>query len=221
MAFKWYKKAANKGNMEAQLIVASWYANGKGVKVNTKEALRWCDKVANQKGISASDTEARNKAASNTKAEIERKIAIDKAQKEKDTAQMAHEKEVVDPLAKVAKQGNVKAQLALAKIYAIGDQEVRQNTKEALVWYKKAAKQGSDEAKEQIKLLKKESKTKKDVTEKEAKVSTFSLVKQKAIGAFNVIKDKVKSILPGKKDKGSDDSPGAETEVEARTKAQE
>jgi TPR repeat protein len=45
---KWYKKAADQGNVLAQLKLGFMYYTGKGVRQNYKEALKWYKKAADQ-----------------------------------------------------------------------------------------------------------------------------------------------------------------------------
>ena len=40
-AVKWYRKAAEKGNAEAQLNLGEMYANGRGVEEDDVEAYKW------------------------------------------------------------------------------------------------------------------------------------------------------------------------------------
>ena len=45
-AFKWYEKAAESGDVDAERKVAIMYAKGEGVEANQKEALNWYEKAA-------------------------------------------------------------------------------------------------------------------------------------------------------------------------------
>ena len=45
---KWYRKAAEQGNAEAQSRVGKMYYNGEGVKANLREAVNWYRKAAEQ-----------------------------------------------------------------------------------------------------------------------------------------------------------------------------
>lgn len=47
-AFKWYKKAAEAGNHDAQFRLAVMYENGEGTKKNKKQAVYWYQKVSVQ-----------------------------------------------------------------------------------------------------------------------------------------------------------------------------
>jgi TPR repeat protein len=46
LAVKWYRKAAEQGDVKAQANLGLCYYNGKGVGQNYKEAARWCLKAA-------------------------------------------------------------------------------------------------------------------------------------------------------------------------------
>lgn len=52
-ALKWYRKAADQGNADAQDSVGSMYEQGKGVPQNYAEALKWYRKAAEQGDSSA------------------------------------------------------------------------------------------------------------------------------------------------------------------------
>ena len=45
---KWYRKAAEQGNVVAQLSLANMYTYGKGVKQDYFEAVKWNQKAAEQ-----------------------------------------------------------------------------------------------------------------------------------------------------------------------------
>src|SRR6266480_6980546 len=45
-AFYWYKKAADKGHINAQYVLASLYKNGEGTEKNLKKAFKWYLKAA-------------------------------------------------------------------------------------------------------------------------------------------------------------------------------
>jgi hypothetical protein len=47
-AFKWYKKAAEQGEANAQNNLAFMYNKGEGTPVNKAEALKWYNKAAEQ-----------------------------------------------------------------------------------------------------------------------------------------------------------------------------
>ena len=45
-AVKWYRKAAEQGNADAQKALGRMYENGKGVKQDDREAAKWFRKAA-------------------------------------------------------------------------------------------------------------------------------------------------------------------------------
>jgi TPR repeat protein len=47
-AIKWYRKAADQGDADAQYNLGNWYANGRGVPENDVEAVKWYRKAADQ-----------------------------------------------------------------------------------------------------------------------------------------------------------------------------
>ena len=47
-AVKWYRKAAEQGHVDAQILLASCYSKGEGVSLNHAEAAKWWRKAAEQ-----------------------------------------------------------------------------------------------------------------------------------------------------------------------------
>ena len=47
-AVKWYQKAADQGDAEAQYSLGSHYDEGQGVEQDSKEAVKWYQKAADQ-----------------------------------------------------------------------------------------------------------------------------------------------------------------------------
>ena len=47
-AVKWYQKAADQGDAEAQMNLGLMYENGEGVEQDDKEAVKWYQKAADQ-----------------------------------------------------------------------------------------------------------------------------------------------------------------------------
>ena len=45
---KWFRKAAEQGNADAQLCLGICYAEGDGVAKDMSEAVKWCRKAAEQ-----------------------------------------------------------------------------------------------------------------------------------------------------------------------------
>jgi TPR repeat protein len=52
-AAQWHHKAAEQGLANAQYSLGFCYANGKGVKQNSEEALKWYQKAADQGFVAA------------------------------------------------------------------------------------------------------------------------------------------------------------------------
>ncbi|MCP4233755.1 MAG: sel1 repeat family protein [Aestuariibacter sp.] len=55
-AFKWYRKAAEQGQADAQMLLANIYVEGIGVLENYKEAVKWYTKAAQKGHIEAQYT---------------------------------------------------------------------------------------------------------------------------------------------------------------------
>ena len=47
-AFKWYEKAAEQGDADAQCMLGKLYYGGEGVEKNSREAFKWIEKAAEQ-----------------------------------------------------------------------------------------------------------------------------------------------------------------------------
>jgi hypothetical protein len=54
-AMRWYRKAAEQGNADAQFTIGLLYENGWGVAQDYAEAMRWFRKVADQGNADAQD----------------------------------------------------------------------------------------------------------------------------------------------------------------------
>jgi TPR repeat protein len=54
-AVKWYRKAADQGNVSAQLNLGFMYGNGRGVAQSDAEAVKWHRKAAQQGDQEAKD----------------------------------------------------------------------------------------------------------------------------------------------------------------------
>jgi hypothetical protein len=50
---RWYRKAADQGDADAQYNLGAMYANGQGIPQDYAEAMRWCRKAADQGNSSA------------------------------------------------------------------------------------------------------------------------------------------------------------------------
>jgi TPR repeat protein len=47
-AVKWYRMAAEQGNVDAQFVLGYLYYSGEGVEADTDEAIKWYRKAADQ-----------------------------------------------------------------------------------------------------------------------------------------------------------------------------
>jgi TPR repeat protein len=47
-AARWYRKAADQGIADVQVLLASMYASGRGVQKDRSEAIKWYRKAADQ-----------------------------------------------------------------------------------------------------------------------------------------------------------------------------
>ena len=119
------KARADKGDGEAQLSVASHYANGSGVARDPMKAAKYLRKAAEQ-GVAEAQCLLGLAYADG------RGVKLDKV-------------EGVRWLRRAADQGMAEAQFDLGMCYANGD-GVAKNAVEAVAWYRKAADQGLPDA---------------------------------------------------------------------------
>ena len=130
---KWYRKAADQGNAEAQCNLGLCYAKGVGVTKDLAEAVKLFRQSAEQEDAKAQYNLGRCYA---------RGYGINK-----DSA------EAFKWFRKAAEQGNVLAQYNLGWCYIKGVGIAKDET-EALKWYRKAAEQGNTDAKDALEKLK-------------------------------------------------------------------
>jgi TPR repeat protein len=117
-AFNGYKKAAEKGNIDAQVKLGDMYSSGVGVAKNKAEAVKWYKK-ATEKG--------------NAKAQYN----LGRMYKGENNA------ESLKWYIKAAEQGYAEAQSTLIEMYEEGD-GVKQDYREAFKWRKKFAETSND-----------------------------------------------------------------------------
>ena len=120
-AVKWFRKAAEQGDVEAQFGLGVCYSGGKGVAKDTVEAVKWYRKAAEQGFASA-----------------QCKLGLcyakgDGVEKDQATA--------VSWYRKAANQGHAEAQNLLGVCYSDG-KGVAKDKSEAAKWFRKAAEQG-------------------------------------------------------------------------------
>ncbi len=140
-AIKWYKKAAEKGNVSAMCNLGICYQYGFGASINDENlalAIEWYKKAADQ-GYARAQYHLGN-CYENQK--IDDKIK-DKAQRDALTAK--HREQAFPWYKKAAENGYALAQYKLARYY-----EWKKNTEEAVKWYKRAAEQGIIHAQSQL-----------------------------------------------------------------------
>lgn len=160
-AVKWFRKAANLGNAEAQFNLGVMYANGQSVKQDYAEAEKWYRKAAALgntaaqfnlgnmyafgRGVKQDYSEVvqwYRKAAAQGDADAQCNLSVMYANGQGVKQDYA---EGVKWLRKAAEQGHVNAQANLGRMYAFG-QGVKQDYAEAKKWYRKAAEQGDAKA---------------------------------------------------------------------------
>ena len=131
-ALEWYRKAAEKGNADAQIELGKRYFDGRGVSANEAEAVVWYRKAADK---------------GNTEAQLElgdRYFEGRGVEQKYSTA--------AEWYRKAAEQGIARAQYQLGLMYSQG-QGVERNYVEAAEWYRKAADQGLPEAQRSLAAL--------------------------------------------------------------------
>lgn len=126
---KYYKKAAEKGSLKAQLALGNRYRQGIDVEKNEREAFRWYWQAAGQGNDSAQDN-------------IGDLYRLGQGVKQ-------DYEEAMKWYQKAAKQGNATAQKNIGYLYNWG-YGVKRDYKEAMKWYRKAAEQGNATAQKNI-----------------------------------------------------------------------
>ena len=121
-AFKWYEKAANQGNSDAQSKLGKMYIQGQGVTQDYKEAFKWFEKSYEKAAIQG------NAEAQGALGRFYQNLKGDS-------------KQALIWFEKSANQGNSDSQYELGKIYYYGF-GINQNNQEAFQWFEKSANQG-------------------------------------------------------------------------------
>ena len=156
-AIKWYRKAAEKGDAQAQCALGQSYMEGEGVAQNKVTAFKWYRKAAEQglargqmflgyryyhgKGTVQNYVEALkwwSKAAEQGQVESQHNLGWMYSSGEGVTRDLVESSKWYR---KAAERNFLLSQFALAKIYAQG-KGVNRDQAEAFKWYLKAAKQG-------------------------------------------------------------------------------
>jgi TPR repeat protein len=168
-AVKWYIKAAEMGNMNGQTEIAEMYLRGEGVTKNIQESIKWYEKATEQ-----SDSEKSAFWAELRLGELyeEGEVVprdIQTAMKWYRKGANQNEINCIYRLAKLLYNDNnhkesfvwfkIAAEKTLAPAqYTLGQMYLKglgteKNKSEAIKWYKKAANQGEEKAKEALKRL--------------------------------------------------------------------
>jgi TPR repeat protein len=132
-AFKWYSEAATQNHTEAQYLAGTMYYNGEGVNEDYPKAAEWFAK-----------------SASSHHGESQYMLGL------MYTKGRGVTKDAALGLQYYIQAGNnnhIKSQNYLGEIYLMGNDVVRQNQKEAIRWFRKAAALGDDWAKQTLKGL--------------------------------------------------------------------
>jgi TPR repeat protein len=124
-AVRWFQKAAEQGNADAQIMLGNLYGNGRGVPLDYEAAVSWWRKAAEQGDASAQD-------------------ALGSMYGNGQGVPLDYEA-ALSWYRKAAEQGNASAQYALGSMYGNG-QGVPLDYKAAASWYWKAADQGNADA---------------------------------------------------------------------------
>jgi TPR repeat protein len=132
-AFIWYMKAAEQGNDKAQNKVGIFLEDAYGTDENDEEAVVWYTKAANQ---------------NNREAQYNLGLMYLKGR-----GTERNELAAVEWYRKSAELGYIKAQNDLGNIYLMGEGRVTPNKTEAIKWFRKAAAQGDQWAKDTLDAL--------------------------------------------------------------------
>ena len=154
---KWYRKAAEQGDADAQYYLGLCYYRGEGIKQNYEDAVKWYRKAADQgnanaqyrlgycyehgEGVPLDYEEAvkwYRKAAEQGYGDAQYKLGFC-------YENTLEYDEAVEWYRKAAEQGNVDSQYSLGYCYEFGT-GVTQNLTESVKWYRKAAEQGLADA---------------------------------------------------------------------------
>lgn len=133
MAAQWYRRAADKGHIGAQINLATMYLDGHGVARDAAQAAAWYRKAAER-----GDAVAQFSLGSLYEGGADR-IARDDAM-------------AAEWYRNAAEQGLVTAQYRLGVLYREG-RGVPQDMEQAIVWFRKAADQGEADAQIELGIL--------------------------------------------------------------------
>ena len=128
IAFKWYKRAAEQGHVEAHLAIANMYQNGIGIPKDQQEVLKWYRLAAEQGKQGDSETQ----------------YILGDAYRNGDVVPLDDVK-AVKWFQLAAEQGHPHAQYSLGAAYANGD-GVPEDSVEAYKWFSLAIVNGFEPA---------------------------------------------------------------------------
>jgi len=128
-AVRWWRKAADKGNADAQISLGHAYWNGSGVVVDKREAVRWLRKAAGQ---------------GNADAQTSLGHAYWRG-----SGVVADEREAVRWFRRAAERGGANAQVSLGNIYWSAETVIA-DKREAYIWYSIAKANDSEYAAEKL-----------------------------------------------------------------------
>lgn len=124
------EQAAEAGDAEAQFKLGALYANGKGVKQDSKAAAQWLRKAAKQGVVAAQTLLGWCYAGGNGVSQ--------------------NPGEAIEWYSQAAEQGDTDAMCSLADLYLEGQPGIEKNVKQALRWYERAANLGHPKAQYQL-----------------------------------------------------------------------
>ena len=167
-AIKWYKLAAEQGDVLAQSSLGVCYANGRGVSEDYEEAVKWYKRAASQgydiaqynigfcyyggRGVEQDYEEAvRWWEMAAEQGDTDAQYALGRCYLNGKGVNVDCEK-AVKWWKKAAEQGMAVAQHDLGVSYANG-RGVNEDFEEAIKWLARAARQGYEEAKQKVKIL--------------------------------------------------------------------
>ena len=150
---KYYKTAAEQGDAFSQHTYADCLANGEGVERNIEEALEWYQKAVDQGNEDAKKKlDELKKTIEEEVAKSDNESAEDWLKQGKEAEEKKEYTEAIKWYRHAATQGLAEAQYRLGLCYENGN-GIRKNRKTAASWYQKAAEQGNENAKKNLKEL--------------------------------------------------------------------
>lgn len=146
-AFRWAYRAANSGEPEAMQVVASFLASGEAVEANLDKALEWAAR-ADSLGVAG---------AAELRGRIEKAREADRRFLKYGLTQRRYlalpDAEYVAVTGRMAQDGDAEAQYDMASFYYGGHHGVRKDYKKARYWYREAARNGYDHARDTLREL--------------------------------------------------------------------